>query len=181
MPFNAKSEEEYQKGGGDFGILPEDSYIFEVTGFEDKGRIPDRFDRNDPPRLLTDIRFFAKPLSYADDTETPLIDDKTKGPLNPDKSIMIFFKPESLGFGPSGPSKNRKFMAAALGRPIRDRFDGVEYQDFVGGKFIGDVAHKNGYDNIVDFRPLKKAARQRPTLVEEAAKVFGASEDELPF
>lgn len=187
MPFDVKSQEEYKKGGSDFGILPEDEYIFEIVGFKDEGPKADRFN---PDKTYTDIRFFAKPLAYADDAEIPLVDFKTQKALNPDKTIQIFWAPERLGFGPAGPSKGRQLMAAALKRGINERFEGVEYEDFVGGKFIGAVQHNNGYDNIVSFRPLKtKADRVRPvpadapapTPLEAAKDAFPETDDDLPF
>lgn len=185
MGFSAKSQEEFKKGGGEFGMLPEDEYIFEIIGWKDEGQKVDRFN---PDKTYNDIRFFAKPLSYADDADMPLIDFKTEKPLNPEKTVQIFWRPDTLGFGPAGPSKGRKLMAAALSRGINERFDGIEYQDFVGGRFIGAVEHKGEYDNIVDYRPLKTKERKRPvqTPVEAAKEAFpdatlGDLDGDLPF
>ena len=187
MP-KARSEDSYTTGGGggEYGMLEEDSYVFEVTGYKNNGVIPDRFDPNGE-KTITDLRYFARPIQYADDPESPLIEAKTKQPLNPDKTVQIFFKPEHVGFGPAGASKGRKFLAAALGVPLKSEIN-YDYDDLVGGRFIGDVEYsKDGrYDNIVDFRPVK-AKRERPrpatTPVEAAKATFDLedSDDDLPF
>jgi hypothetical protein len=193
MP-RAGSKEEYEsKQGGEYGLLPEDSYVFEVTGFKNEGvkPVPPQFNP-DGTRTYTDIRFYAKPVQYADDPETPIVDAKTGAAINPDKSVQIFFKPEQCGFGPGGASKNRKFIAAATGQGLNTELV-YEYEDAVGGRFIGDVEHKvtgkGTFDNIVDFRPIK-ANRDRPrpkpqeSAVEAAKEAFDTvpeDDDDLPF
>lgn len=190
MPRVGSQEEYESRAGGDFGLLPEDSYVFEVTGYRVIGKIPDRFDP-EGKKEVTDVRYYAKPIQYADDPETPIADAETGDLINPDKSIQIFFKEEHLGFGPAGPSKNRKFLAAALGVPIKSEIE-FEYDQLVGGRFIGDIEHKiknnKKYDNIVDFRPVK-ASRERPrprpqaeSAVSAAKEAFGEDlDDDLPF
>lgn len=188
MPFGAKSKEEQEASrSGDFGTLPEEDYVFEVVSFVDLGKKTNAFPH--PKTGLfgehDDIRFTVKPLFIADSPDAELVDDDGN-PINPAKTLLVFFKPQSLGFGPAGPSKNRQFMAAALGRNIRESFDGIEYQDFVGGRFIGTVEQNaKGYDTIVGYRPFKdKATRNRTAPAVAAAKeVFDVvdDEEELPF
>jgi hypothetical protein len=189
MP-TARSKESYESGGqgGDFGLLREDSYIFEIVRMENKGKVPAWGSTPDDPKMETDIRLFAKPLSYEGDTETPIADDRTGEEINPDKTVQIFFKPDHIGFFGGQPSKNRRLLAAALGVGINEEIN-YEYEDLIGGKFIGSIIHKqkgnNVYDNIDEIRPLRvQSERPRPkprTPVEVARDTFETQDDDLPF
>lgn len=180
-----------QGGGQDFGRLAEDNYIFEITGLENKGKTLDPYSSEDSPRYYTDVRLFLKPVAFADDPEAELLNDKDE-PLNPDKRLMVFFKPERLGFGPSGASANRQIVAAALGLNIREEMN-FDLPDLEGKQLIAHAFFKTKdakYESLDGYRPLpKRSTRRRAAaapLVEEAEKVFDTKSsdddyDDLPF
>lgn len=171
--------------GEDFGKLPPEEYIFEVVRVEDKGPqpVPSQYAKSEGEKKR-DVRVFCKPIAIYGSEDDPIVNTEGKA-IHPEKTIQYFYKPDTLGYGPTGWSKNRKLLAAATDQDIKSR---VRYEedgsDLLGGKFIGVVDfNKKGYDSIMDIRPLKKRpARERPapSLVEEAKSSFDIEEDE-PF
>jgi hypothetical protein len=176
MPYRIPSKEDYKKSsGGNYGTLAVDDYIVQIESYdENRFQEPGKYNTEREPRVW----FFLKPLSFADDPESELIDDEGN-PVNPDKSLLFVYDPKRLGLIPQV-AKSRKFLAAALGVPVDDEitFDG--YDELIGKTLIVSVSiNGNGNNSVVDVRPVKKRTRVRtttdkqPTLAAKAEEIFG--------
>jgi hypothetical protein len=172
MPFRAGGEDEFPDripAAAEYYRLRVESYTFAKTK-------PNKFD---PEGNKDEIRFLLDFVAIADDEDADLLG--TDGlPLREDARVMFFFDPNRLGLKPQV-SKNRRFLAAALGIPNEQpvEYESMEAmaQDMVDREVIAAVKVNGSYNNIDHntLRPVRKkrAARaEKPSLTEAAAEVF---------
>src|SRR3990167_5155616 len=170
-----ESEEEFKSRRGDgFGTLPDEEYLFEVISQVEKtGIVHPQFNPNGYPSIEVSCR----PIAYADDPEAEIVDTDDE-PLNPEKYINFFLRPKSMGFGPAGASKSRRFVAAVLNLPVTGSLD-FDWPDLIGKRvYASTILGDNGYEQIDTVRPYKsKKERTRksraPSLVAAAQESFG--------
>ncbi len=185
-----KSLEEYEDGK-DYGSLPEEEYRFKVTGVTELPPVVSLYDEKGvKPRL----RVFVAPIALAEDPDAPLVNTEGED-LDPEKSVLMFFDPTSVGFKQDGtPSKFRKFVATLLGVNPKGNISFDTYEDFIGKEFYGAIEHNGKYDRMGDIRPVRRATRPAPApkpepaqtvtkddLTKQAKEVFGDDADDLPF
>jgi len=179
MGFRAPGDGEYT--GTKFTPAAADSYRARIDEYEIKEgpEVANKYNPDGNPR----IRFFLTPLEIDGDSDAELV-DINDAPLPEDKRFIFFFDPDHLGTKPRI-AKSRKFMASALNVP---NDQAIEYEsleefaeDMLERELVVDVEVKGDYNNIVDTRPVRKRARkraERPSLVDEAEKVFNEEEGE---
>lgn len=173
------SADEFTGSNSDYGLLSEDDYRVRIESYKRVNRV----SQYNPEGKET-IDFILKPVSYADDEETPLTDENGNE-VNPDKHLIFFYDPHKLGVRPQI-SKSRKFLAAAMAIPA----DGPitlpgGYDELIGKELVASVGVRNSRNYVADTRPVRKRNRVRPaeqpqrqkTLVDKARETFDLSAD----
>lgn len=178
--WSAPSEEELASGGGsDFTVLPEDEYIAKVVSIEVKKDQPNNYpSKNDDQPLHDMLVLKADALTFADGEPLTDINDE---PVEGSVPFQVWLNPKKRGMVPQ-PAKTRKAFAAILGQPLGAPIDIESFDDLVGKTFIVSLKPNGTYNNAQDFRPAKRAGRNRATtnkgpvtaenLVERAREVF---------
>ena len=186
--FKAPGADEFS--GTNFLPAAEDSYRCSIDRYEIREGEVSQYNPDGNPR----VRFFLTPLAI-DGDEDALMVDIDDNELPEDKQFIFFFDPDHLGTKPRL-AKSRKFLANALQIDFEQPVEAESLEDFceslLNREIICDVVVKkkaNGdkINNITDTKKVKvrKARRSRadkPTLTEEAEKVFnedGADEDDF--
>ena len=159
------SQEELAQRGGDFKLLPEDEYVFEL-----KELVINKDQRNPYNDEVRDtLTAKLRPIKFADGS--PLVDVDGED-VPDDKLVFDFIDPTKVGMKPQ-PSKARKFFTSLLGVKVGDGFDIDDYADLVGKRLIGTVIIKaaqgdkgeqnrvTGY-RAIPSRPVRKAAAAEP-------------------
>lgn len=155
--FNVLSAEEYDQPKKDFPVLPENEYRVRIDSYS-------LFTPSKPspfnPEMKPSYMIFLTPVEIEGDPDEELVD--TEGnPVDPEKRVVFFFDPERMGLKPVV-SKNRKFLAAALGQPISQGFSApspeAALDSVIGNELIVYVGVKNGKNNVMEVRPVKKAS-----------------------
>jgi len=191
-PFVFPSAEELENQRGDWKNLIEEEYILEITEVtieHDKTSMYQK-EEHDEWKVRLKVVSFAngEPAYYEDGTEPDPGQDIT---------LLTWVNPTKMGMLPR-PSKARKFLTSAFGKPLSSGVEMSSVEDLIGQRLIGRVYHKqdqkgNIRDRIDDFRPLRSrpprkssaAATASPVdpadLLAAAKKVFDEDTEDLPF
>lgn len=153
-------------------VLPEDDYLVRVESYDFKKDAPDQYSETGKRDYYI---FKLRPVSFADGTE---LEDVDGNAVEDDKLLFAFIDPARTGFGPSGPSRARKFFAAALGVPATGEIRVSSMADLKGKELIASTTiSKDGKNNkVVDFR-THKTTRRRSRTESEPAPVAAQTED----
>lgn len=161
--FNVLSAEEYDAPRKDFPVLPENEYRVRIDSYQlYTPSAPTQYN----PDMRSSYMIFLAPTEIEGDPEEPLVDTEGEA-IDPEKRIVFFFDPDKMGLKPVV-SKNRKFLAAALGQPVTQGFSAASPEaaldSVIGNELIVYVGVKNGKNNVMEVRPVKKATtRSRAT------------------
>jgi len=156
----ALSKEEKPKSS--YSIFPEDEYRVRIDGYNPVNRVS-KFN----PKGLETIDFYLTPVSIAEDDQLDLVDTDGKEPVEGSR-LVFFFDPNKMGQIPVM-SKNRKFLAAALGVAPEGHLELDNYDDLIGVEMYAAVIIKDGRNNVTDVRPIRRRTRTRvETKPEEA-------------
>jgi hypothetical protein len=165
------SEKELAKRGGEYKLLPEDQYKFEVAKIEVKPDQRNPYNGEVRDTLTVQLR----PISFADGS--PVVDiDGNDAPA--DKLIWDFIDPTKVGMKPQ-PSKARKFFTACLDLPVGSGFDLDDYQDLIGARLLGTLvikgatADKPEQNKVTDYRALPKRPARRVSTDEVEEQAVG--------
>lgn len=185
--FDARRE---AGSSGDYPLLAEGEYVFEIKEVFEQTRKPSEYNETGEVVVL-DLDVIAD----AEDPEAEILDTNEK-PF--DRNTWVRFtvqgtkaKPKGLGFGPAGAGKSRRVIASALGQNVNQELDlSDEWEELVGGRFIGQTLNKNGWTNFESVRAYKpkktdrSASRPKPEA-KSAAELIAESNPEdfedLPF
>jgi hypothetical protein len=155
-------------------LLPEEEYLARIDSFDFKKDEPDQYSETGKRSYFI---FKLKPVSFADGSE---LEDVDGNPVEDDKLLFAFIDPARTGFGPAGPSRARKFFAAALGVQPTGEIRVQKMEELLGREVIASVTmSKDGKNNkVIDFRKTKVNRRSRaeaPTPAVEDDNVADAT------
>lgn len=181
-PFKAPGADEF--AGTSFMPAAEDSYRCVIDRYEIRTNEVSQYNPDGNPR----VRFFLTPLAIEGDEDALMVDIEDNE-LPEDKQFIFFFDPDHLGTKPRL-AKSRKFLANALQIPTDQPVEAESLEAFcenlLNREIVCDVVVKtksNGdkINNIVDTKQVKvrkarRARTEKPSLVEEAEKVFNESD-----
>lgn len=182
MPFRVPGEDDFNGQG--FGTLKADEYRVRIKSYKVKEGAENVSQYN--PEGKPTVWYTLEPLSLANFPDDPMLDTEDQ-PINPDKTLIFFFSPYSMGLKPVV-SKSRKFFASAMQIPNEQpvEFDSEKalYDTLVGRELIVAVGiNKKGKNEITDSRPvpIRRSARQSQpeppadSAVAAATEILGAT------
>ena len=172
------SGEELAKQKGDFQLLPEDTYVFEVKDYEINKDQKNPY--NDEIRDTLTVKL--APIKFADGSELVDIDGNE---VKPDKLVFDFIDPTKIGMRPQ-PSKARKFFTSCLSLTVESGFSIDDYDDLKGARLIGTVVikthpEKGKQNRVTDYRPVpKRPTRRQVEETEDETEAPAKAERTLP-
>jgi hypothetical protein len=176
--FRVPGPDDFQ-GQDTFGVLPQEEYRVRIKSYTVRKGAENVSQYN--PKGNPTVWYTLEPLFVEAEPDEPLLDVSGQ-PINPQKTLLYFFSPYSMGLKPQV-SHSRRFFAAAMGidveQPVEFESEEALYDALVGKELIVQVKVKDG-KNIVDKTASRMVRRRKQTAQPDAVAAAVATFDTKP-